>query len=424
MPLVAHDRIARTGAVAVVAGIAVSVLLAPFGEPWRTSVAGAVAVLLVALGSPHGALDHLVLLAGRGGVPDGGGPDGPAGRGAAHRDQGATGARRVDGLPAERAAGPVAGLLGDRRLPPAVAAFRGLSARFVVGYVGLALLSLTAYLAAPRAGFALFLLLSVAHFAAGEAGVAVERGLARGWKDPLAWVASLGGAVVVVLPLASREAGAALTAVDPRLAPVLGPLPLLADLLVVVGVVAVLWCVAAAVRGDHRAATVATELAALTALAALAHPLIAFAVFFAFWHALRHQARLAQVLRGPAGEPSPRHVGRPLREVLDSAWAGVPATVGVLVAAVALGLTGATVLGGLLAVIWALTVPHSVAVAVLEVRSSRTRHRTVGPGACGGPATGPTPGTDDAPIASKDHDDTPPGRGDGRRAAAADGLRG
>lgn len=375
MPLVAHDRIARTGAVAVVAGIVVSVLLAPLGEPWRTSVAGAVAVLLVALGSPHGALDHLVLLARRGGVPDGGGSDGTVGRGAA-------------------------------------AAFRGLSARFVVGYVALALLSLTAYLAAPRTGFALFLVLSVAHFAAGEAGVAVERGLARGWTDPLAWVASLGGAVVVVLPLASREAGAALTAVDPRLAPVLGPLPLLADLLVVVGVVAVLWCVAVAVRGDHRAATVATELAALTALAALAHPLIAFAVFFAFWHALRHQARLAQVLRGPAGAPSPRHAGRPLREVLDSAWAGVPATVGVLVVAVALGLTGATVLGGLLAVIWALTVPHSVAVAVLEVRAARARGADRRDGTAGVTTT------------SKDHDQTPADRVLGRRPAAADGVRG
>ncbi|MGJ7442552.1 beta-carotene 15,15'-dioxygenase, Brp/Blh family [Aquipuribacter sp. MA13-6] len=394
MPLVAHDRITRTGTVAVVVGIAVSVLLAPFGEPWRTGVAGAVAVLLIALGSPHGALDHLVLLAGR--------PDAPDARD--RHDRGAT------------RGGRLAGRLDRLRGAPVVASFRGLSTRFVTGYVTLALLSLTAYLMAPRAGFALFLVLSVAHFATGEAGVAVERGLARGWTDPLAWVASLGGAVVVVLPLASREAGAALTAVDPRLAPVLGPLPLLADVLVVVGVTAVLWCVAASVRGDHRAATVATELAALTALAALAHPLIAFAVFFAFWHALRHQSRLAQVLRGPTGAPSARHVDRPLREVLDSAWAGVPATVGVLVVAVALGLTGATVLGGLLAVIWALTVPHSVAVAVLEVRAARARKVPTEPV--------PAPGTAAGPATSNDHDEIPAGDGDGRRAAAADGVRG
>lgn len=346
MPLVAHDRIARTGAVAVVAGIVLSVLLAPLGEPWRTGVAGVVAVVLVALGSPHGALDHLVLVASR-------------------------------TTPTNATANSMATGAAEPRDRSVLAAFRGLSAPFVVGYVAVAVVSLGAYLLAPRAGFALFLLLSVAHFAAGEAGVAVERGLARGWWDPLAWVASLGGAVVVVLPLASREAEAAVTAVDPRLAPVLGPLPVLAGLLAAVGVVAVLGCVAAAVRGDRRAATVATELAALTALAALAHPLISFAVFFAFWHSLRHQARLAQVLRGPTGLPLPEHVGRPLREVLDSARGGVPATIGVLVMAVALGLTGATVLGGLLAVIWALTVPHSVAVAVLEVRAARVRRAVV-----------------------------------------------
>jgi beta-carotene 15,15'-dioxygenase len=367
MPLVAEDRIARTGAVAVVAAIALSVLLAPFGEPWRTGVAAAVALVLVALGSPHGALDHLVLLA-------------PAER----RDDGVRGA------------------------------LRGLSARFVTGYVALALVSLAAYLAAPRAGFALFLVLSVAHFAAGEAGVAVERGLARSWRDPLASVAALGGVIVVVLPLASREAGAALAAVDPRLAPVLSPLPLLADVVTAVAVLAVIGCIAAAVRGDSRAGTVATELAALTALAALAHPLIAFAAFFAFWHALRHQARLADVLRGPSGVPLPRHRGRPLVEVLDSARAGVPATVGVLLGAGALALTGATLLGGLLAVIWALTVPHAVAVCVLEVRAARHRGRV-----------STFDGTGEVGAASNGHGTpTVAGAGAGPAAPPADRVRG
>ncbi|WP_380163668.1 beta-carotene 15,15'-dioxygenase, Brp/Blh family [Jannaschia sp. R86511] len=397
MPLVAEDRITRTGTVAVVAGIAVSVLLAPLGEPWRTGVAGALAVGLVALGSPHGALDHLVLLAGR---------PRPAGRTPVGAHDGTH-----DGTHDGSGAGRLARLLARVRDDPSVAALQGMGARFVVGYVALALASLAAYLVAPRLGFALFLGLSVAHFAAGEAGVAVERGLARGWRDPLAWVAALGGAVVVLLPLASREAGTALAAVDPRLAPVLAPLPLLADLLTAVGVAAVLGCVVAAVRGDHRAATVATELAALTALAALAHPLLAFAVYFAFWHALRHQARLAQVLR-PDGRPRPRHVGRPLTEVLDSARAGVPATVGVLVAALAVGLTGATVLGGLLAVIWALTVPHSLAVAVLEVRATRSRRASAGAG------------TAVPPVASNPHDEEPADDDRGRGAAAADRVRG
>ena len=374
MPLVADDRIVRTGLVGVAAAIALSVLLAPLGEPWRTATAGIIAVVLIALGSPHGALDHLVLARGRTGAAS---PQSTPGR---------------DGS--------------------VLSAWRGMRPGFAAWYVGLALVSLAAYLLLPRLGFALFLVLSVAHFAAGEAGVAIERGLARGWADPIAWAASLGGAVVVVLPLASREAGVALAAVDPRLAPVLTPLPALAVAVTVAAVAALVGCVVAAARGRAAARTVGVELAALLALSVLAHPLLAFAAFFAFWHSLRHQARLAQVLRN-GDHPAGRHVGRPLREVLDSARAGVPATVGVLIGAGALALTGATLLGGLLAVIWALTVPHSVAVAVLEVRGVRARR--------GGTAAPDT--------ASKSHDPTPapppdPHRGPPRPPPRPDRVRG
>lgn len=341
MPLVADSRVLRVGSVAAVGAIVLSFVLAAVGEPWRTAVAGLVAVALVALGSPHGALDHLALAA------------------QARRE----GLVQADGAP--------------RATARARSPFTGLSARFVVAYVALALASLGAYLVAPRAGFAAFLVLSVAHFAAGEAGVAIERGLARTWRDPFAWVAGLGGAVIVVLPLASRQAGDALRAVDPRLAPVLAPLPTIAVVVSVLAVVAVAWCLVAEVRGDGRARTVALELVTLTALAWLAHPLLAFAAFFAFWHSLRHQARLAEVLRPGAGAPE-GFVGRPLREVVASARAGLPATAGVLGVAGLLALTGPTVLGALLAVIWALTVPHAVAVAVMEVRGARGRGTDAG----------------------------------------------
>lgn len=391
MVLVADDRIVRTGWVAVAAAIALSVLLAPVVEPWRTGTTAVLAVLLVALGSPHGALDHLVLAAGR-----------PAGAPVGARSDAGSSAPSAGSAGSRSGSAPRDGALGPApRRTWARDAVQGLGLRFVVGYVGLALLSLAAYLVVPRAGFALFLVLSVVHFAAGEVGVAVERGLARGWRDPLALVASLGGAVVVVLPLASREAEAALAAVDPRLAPVLGPLPGLAVVVSVLTAGALLGCVVAAVRGSTRAREVGLELAALTALAALAHPLLAFAAFFAFWHSLRHQARLAQVLR-VGRPPLPQHQDRPLREVLDSARAGVPATVGVLLGAGALALTGATLLGGLLAVIWALTVPHSIAVAVLEVRSTRLRREPERTG-----RSSPAHGTDGATAASKDHDDDP-----------------
>ncbi|MFC5381460.1 beta-carotene 15,15'-dioxygenase, Brp/Blh family [Aquipuribacter nitratireducens] len=353
-PLVGDPAVARVGTVALVAAVALSLLLAPLGEPWRTGVAAVVAVVALALGSPHGALDHLVDL---------------TRSGAAER----------------RPAGRFAGVTGLR-------------ARFVIPYVAVAGAALVGYLAAPRSGFALFLLLSVVHFAAGEAGVAVERGLARSWGDPLAWSAALGGAVVVVVPLASPEASAALAAVDPRLAPVLAPLPALALVVAALVATALAVCAVAAVLGDARARTVGLELGGLTAVAWLADPLLAFAAFFAGWHAVRHQARLATLLRTEVGTPPRGLRGRPLREVVRSARAGLPATAGVLAAAVAVALSGATVLGALLAVVWALTVPHAAAVALLEVRSARSRRRA--PTTAGAPAGEPAGGRD----ASKPHD--------------------
>lgn len=381
MLLVDDDRILRTGMLAVVGAVAVSLLLGTVGDPWRTGTAAALAVALVALGSPHGALDHLVLVTG------------------AHLDRpGPSAARAADGVAQQGMRRAAAGAV----VSTARRSLRGLGARFVLGYAGLALLSLVAYLLAPRAGFALFLVLSVAHFAAGEAGVAVDRGLARGWTDPLAWAAGLGGAVVIVLPLASREATAAVAAVDPRLAPVLSPLAVLAPLVALGIATAVTGCLVAALRGCSRAPVVAVELMALTALSVLADPLVAFAAYFAFWHSLRHQARLAQLVRGLGRPPAAHHVGRPLREVVDSALPGVPATIGVVVGAGVLAVTGTTLLGGLLAVIWALTVPHSCAVAVLEVRAAR-RRRDDGAGLLPAQAHG----TSGAAAASNGHDTHP-----------------
>lgn len=342
MTLVADDRVTRVGGVAVLAAVLLSLAMSPLDEATRTGVAGVVALVLIAAGSPHGALDHVVLVTTR------------------HNDRARAGSR-------------------PRHLPMTL---------FVLGYVAVALVSLAGYLIAPRIGFALFLAISIAHFAAGEAAVAVERGYARSWGDPVAWLASLGGAVVVVLPLASREAGAAVAAVDPRLAAVLGPLPVLADLLLVVVVLGLIACVGAELAGRSRARTVALELAGLTALALLAHPLLAFGAFFACWHSVRHQARLADLQR-PGGQAASRYTGRPLLEVAMSARAGLPATVGVLLAAAALTVTGASALGALLAVIWALTVPHVASVAVLEARQARARRAR---------------GTDEPAAASENHD--------------------
>ncbi len=350
-PLVAARPVLLIGWAGALAALLLTALLAALPADTALALAAGVAVGLLALGTPHGALDHLTL------------------------------ARR-------QAESLAPALVADRtalRLGTA-----GLGFRFVAGYLGCAGLALTGYLVAPTAGFAAFLALSIAHFALGEAGVAVERGLARSWRDPLAWAAAVGGLVIVVLPLATPAAGSAVAAVDPRLTAVLAPLPALAVATVAVVGLALLTCAVVAVRDGRRraAAVVAGELALLVALAALAHPLVAFAAYFGTWHALRHQARLATDLERQLAErapgdlatpphPAPQHPGlphtrrRPLRLVARSAVAGLPASAVVLVAGVALALTGQSLLGALLAVVWALTVPHALAVAGFEWRRRR-----------------------------------------------------
>lgn len=315
---------------AIVITVAVSLITLPLQGPERDRAAGVIAVLLVAAGSPHGALDHLVV--------------------------------------ASRSRGPRRGTPGIRRWLPSWwrSPTQGMSARFVLVYVGVALAALAAYSLAPRAGFAAFLVVSVAHFAAGEAGVAVEGGVARGWHDPLAYASALGGVIVIVIPLTVADAGRALAQVNPDLAPVLTPLPQIALAVWIVWFLVILDCTMAALQGNVRARRVAIELGALMALCVFAHPLLAFGCYFAFWHALRHQARLAQLVRDVPTHARPALRGRPLREILLSALPGIPATIAVLALALVLATAGSSVLGALLAVIWALTVPHALVVAKLE----------------------------------------------------------
>ncbi|MGF1646769.1 MAG: beta-carotene 15,15'-dioxygenase, Brp/Blh family [Kineosporiaceae bacterium] len=298
------------------------------GDP--TPVAALVAVVLVAVGSPHGAMDHVALLDGR-------------------------------------------GRAGGSRWRAAVP-----DLRLAAGYLAVAGAALVGYLVAPTAGFALFLVLSVLHFGAGEIGFAVERGVARGWADPRGWAAALGGGVVVVVPLASPAAEAAVAAVDPRLIPVLAPLPTIAAAVAAATVLAVAGCTIAAITGRNRgAALVAAELTALLALAWLAHPLLAFGAYFAGWHALRHQARLADLVADvPSGPGARTTAPGALGRVARSAVPGLPATAVVVATAVPLVMWGQSLLGALLALVWALTVPHSTAVAVMEVRRHR---RAAGP---------------------------------------------
>ena len=114
------------------------------------------------------------------------------------------------------------------------------------------------------------------------------------------------------------------------------------------------------------------DLALLLALALIAPPLIAFAVYFGCWHAMRHTARLTLAL-----ESSQRgyRQGNLRKVFLSAVIPGTPALVGTFVIAGVLALLGNEFNDDFfwmaLVVVWALTVPHMAVTAKLD-RSALT----------------------------------------------------
>jgi Brp/Blh family beta-carotene 15,15'-monooxygenase len=106
------------------------------------------------------------------------------------------------------------------------------------------------------------------------------------------------------------------------------------------------------------------ELATLTTLGLIATPLIAFAVYFAAWHSLRHTSRLALddggVLRWGA-------LARVARAGLPALLAAVAVVSLVTITHREVSSTG-DVLWVALAVVWGLTVPHMVVVSRFDRR--------------------------------------------------------
>ena len=228
---------------------------------------------------------------------------------------------------------------------------------FITAYLAVVGLAVAALLVWNVLGFALVVVMSAVHFGIGDAAFLRTLAEARQTNTRAPWwvYAIPAGALPVVVPLTTDQANDALAYVNPVLTDWhqgFGPIAL--GLSLGAGAIAVVWLIAAGQSRD------ALDILALGALSLAAPPLVAFAVYFGFWHAQRHTARL--VLEMPpaidrAVESSPR--AGFLRAVLP----GVPALVGTMVVAVGLTLwTGGDIsvdyLWIALVIIWALTVPH------------------------------------------------------------------
>ena len=294
-------------------GILVSLLALPFGGmPIALQVL--LALLALAVGIPHGAVDHLIT------VPS------------------LTPLRRVF---------------------------------FLAGYLLTVGLAIWAILSANLLGFQLVVLMSAIHFGLGDAAFVAEldkRQSEHARKFPKTAFLVASGFTPVVIPLVSTASTEALTAVNPNLVGWAGGLaPTIFAVMVTVNLAAI-GAMLLAKRIQE-----SIDLALLLALVLIAPPLVAFAFYFGLWHALRHTGRVSLELKSA----QLKHAAGNWKGAFTKAFlAGVPALAIVIAFTIYLGLTqgfniSQELLWYLLVVVWALTVPHMALTLRLDVKALR-----------------------------------------------------
>ena len=236
---------------------------------------------------------------------------------------------------------------------------------FLVGYLAVAGLAIWLMLLFPLTGFQIIVLLSAIHFGIGDASFYMElfrRAEVSGL--PRIVYALAAGSTPVLIPLVSKDTTAALTTVNLALVNWVGHYShSLLILCILVNLTGTIWLVVKKFYAP------AIDLLILLAVALFAPPLIAFALYFGLWHAMRHTARLT-LEYVPAIKK--HEVGKSAESFWIAVRAGLPAV------AIVMGFTvwlvvshvqfsGSSLLWYLLIVIWALTIPHMA----LTARSDR-----------------------------------------------------
>ncbi len=305
--VVLFKRVRFFSSIAAAVGILLTLI---FSELLNTSSMGwqvVVAIIALAIGIPHGALDHLVTL--------------------------------------------------PKAQPKKMAIF-------IVIYVAVAVVAVIGILEFNTVGFIIVLFMSAIHFGIGDAAFIseidnrskTERKLNRWLYIPAA------GFTPVFIPLVNSASTQALASVNPAL--INWHQGYDSQILLVVTSFAVVAILAMAITKRNREAL---DLTLLLLLAHLAPPLIAFAVYFGCWHAMRHTARLTLSL--------PRSIESLNLGMLKQAFSqaiipGLPALIGTFVVAGFMALSGQDFSDEFfwmaLVVVWALTVPHMVVTAKLD----------------------------------------------------------
>jgi Brp/Blh family beta-carotene 15,15'-monooxygenase len=237
-------------------------------------------------------------------------------------------------------------------------------ALFIIVYVAVAIVAVIGILNFNNVGFIVVLFMSAIHFGIGDAAFINEIDKRTGGSKKLnRWFyIPAAGFTPVFIPLVNSASTEALSSVNPAL--INWHQGLDSQILFTITVFAIL---AIGVMVFDKRYREALDLIVLLLLAHLAPPLIAFAVYFGCWHAMRHTARLTLSL--------PRCVENLTQGMLRKAFSnavipGLPALIGTFVVAGILALSGRDFTDEFfwmaLVVVWALTVPHMAVTAKLD----------------------------------------------------------
>jgi beta-carotene 15,15'-dioxygenase len=301
------NRVRLFSTISVTLGILLSLLFSDLLGEGSMGWQVVIAVFALAIGIPHGALDHLVTL--------------------------------------------------PKAQPKKMALF-------IVVYVAVAVVAVIGILQFNTIGFIIVLFMSAIHFGIGDAAfiseidrrAGAERKLNRWFYIPAA------GFTPVFIPLVNSASTEALASVNPSL--INWHQGFDSQILFAVTSFALVAVIVMIFGKRNREAL---DLILLLLLAHLAPPLIAFAVYFGCWHAMRHTARLTLSLPRSLENLSQ---GSPRKAFSNAVIPGLPALIGTFVIAGIMALSGRDFSDEFfwmaLVVVWALTVPHMVVTAKLD----------------------------------------------------------
>jgi Brp/Blh family beta-carotene 15,15'-monooxygenase len=235
---------------------------------------------------------------------------------------------------------------------------------FIAIYVAVAVVAVIGILQFNTIGFIIVLFMSAIHFGIGDAAFISEidrrtqpqSKLNRWFYIPAA------GFTPVFIPLVNSASTEALASVNPAL--INWHQGFDSQILFAVTTFAMVAILVMSIGKRNREAL---DLTLLLLLAHFAPPLIAFAVYFGCWHAMRHTARLTLSLPQCIEDLTQ---GMPKKAFSNAVIPGLPALIGTFVVAGIMALSGRDFsdefLWMALVVVWALTVPHMVVTAKLD----------------------------------------------------------